>query len=71
VLSQVAGILGKYEISIATVIQRGQLPSGLVPVVMMTHEAREGDLQQALQEIDTLKVVAAKTVMIRVEENEG
>lgn len=71
VLSQVAGILGKYEISIATVIQRGQLPSGHVPVVMMTHEAREGDMQQALREIDNLKVVAAKTVMIRVEENDG
>jgi homoserine dehydrogenase len=67
VLSQVAGILGKHEISIATVIQRGRPGTGDVPVVMMTHEAREGALRQALQEIDNLKVVASKTVMIRVE----
>jgi homoserine dehydrogenase len=67
VLSQVAGILGDHDISIATVIQRGQLPTGAIPVVMMTHEAREGDMQKALKEIDNLQVVTAPTVMIRVE----
>jgi hypothetical protein len=34
---------------------------------MMTHEARERDLRTALEEIDRLPVVAARTVMLRVE----
>jgi homoserine dehydrogenase len=38
-----------------------------VPVVMMTHEARERDMRAALQAIDKLPVVAARTTMIRVE----
>jgi len=38
-----------------------------VPVVMMTHEARECDMRAALAGIDTLPVVASRTTMIRVE----
>jgi homoserine dehydrogenase len=71
VLSQVAGILGKYDISIAAVIQKGRQAAGEVPVVMMTHMAQEGAMRRALAEIDNLKVVAAKSVLIRVEGSEG
>jgi len=39
----------------------------VVPVVMMTHEARERDMRAALQAIDKLPVVASRTTMIRVE----
>jgi homoserine dehydrogenase len=38
-----------------------------VPVVMMTHSAREGSMQKALKEIDALEVVVDNTRMIRVE----
>ena len=38
-----------------------------VPVVMMTHEARERDMRAALAAIDKLPVVAGRTTMIRVE----
>ena len=65
VLSQVAGILGRHDISIASVIQKGR--AGAVPIVMMTHEARERDMRAALAAIDRLPVVAARTAMIRVE----
>jgi hypothetical protein len=34
---------------------------------MMTHEARERDMRQALTAIDALSVVAPPTMMIRVE----
>jgi homoserine dehydrogenase len=68
VLSQVAGILGQHEISIASVIQKGRAAVRAVPVVMMTHEALERDMRRALLEIDRLSVVADRTVMIRVEE---
>jgi homoserine dehydrogenase len=68
VLAQVAGILGRHEISIASVIQKGRGQMAAVPVVMMTHEAREGNMRSALEEIDRLDVVAAPTVLLRVED---
>jgi homoserine dehydrogenase len=71
VLSQVAGILGRHDISIATVIQKGRGGAAAVPVVMMTHEAIERNMRAALEEIDRLAVVAAPTVLLRVEAQEG
>jgi len=68
VLAQVAGILGRHEISIASVIQKTHQHAEVVPVVMMTHEAQEGNVRRALTEIDALPVIAAPTHMIRVEE---
>ncbi len=69
VLAQVAGILGKHKISIASVIQKMRQHAKAVPVVMMTHEAKEGSMQKALAEIDALSVVVHPTRMIRVEES--
>jgi homoserine dehydrogenase len=67
VLSRVAGILGDNDISIANVIQKGRATREAVPVVMLTHEARERDMRAALTAIDALPDVAASTMMIRVE----
>jgi homoserine dehydrogenase len=67
VLAQVTGILGRHEISIASVIQKVRQHAKAVPVVMMTHEAKEGSMRKALQEIDALRVVVSPTRMIRVE----
>ena len=67
VLAQVAGILGRHDISIASVIQKGRGHQAAVPMVMMTHEAAERDMQGALTEIDRLAVVAGPTVVLRVE----
>jgi homoserine dehydrogenase len=67
VLSRVAGILGENDISIASVIQKGRATGEAVPVVMMTHEARERDMRAALAAIDRLRVVSSPTTMIRVE----
>jgi homoserine dehydrogenase len=67
VLAQVAGILGHHDISIESVIQKGRAHGEAVPVVMMTHEARERDMRAALSAIDRLPVVAGRTTMIRVE----
>ncbi len=68
VLSKVSGILGDHEISIASVIQKGRHTRESVPVVMMTHEAVEGPMREALAEIDAVDAVTGKTVCIRVEE---
>jgi homoserine dehydrogenase len=69
VLAQIAGILGKNEISIASVIQKVRQQAKAVPVVMMTHIAQEGSMQKALKEINDLNVVVFPTRMIRVEES--
>ena len=67
VLSQVAGVLGHHEISIRSVMQKERHHAAAVPVVMMTHEARERNMRSALAEIDRLPVVAGPTVVLRVE----
>jgi homoserine dehydrogenase len=63
----VAGVLGDNDISIANVIQKGRATREAVPVVMLTHEARERDMRAALSAIDRLPDVAAATMMLRVE----
>jgi homoserine dehydrogenase len=69
VLGQITGCLGQNNISIESVIQKGRhLGGGDVPVVMMTHEARERDLLSSLQAIDNLPVVKAQSIFIRIEE---
>ncbi len=40
-----------------------------VPIVIMTHEAREGAVQDALAEIDRFDVISQKTGFIRIEDN--
>lgn len=68
VLSKIAGILGEKSISISSVIQKGRERDGAVPIVMLTHEAMERDVIDALKLIDKLDVLKGKTMMIRVEE---
>jgi homoserine dehydrogenase len=68
VLSKISGILGKHQISIKSVHQQGRDLVGAVPIVMITHEAREAAVQRALSEIDQLDVVKDKTILIRIED---
>jgi len=70
VLSKISGILGKYNISIVSVIQKGRHEGKAVPLVVLTHRAREKDVLRAVKEIDRLSIVAGKTVFIRVEGGE-
>ncbi|HHT9121408.1 MAG TPA: homoserine dehydrogenase [Candidatus Wunengus sp. YC63] len=68
VLAKISGILGNYDISIASVIQHKARENGNVPLVMMTHLAEEGNLQKALAEIKRLDVIKDNTKFLRVEE---
>jgi len=68
VLAKISGILGNYEISIASVIQHKAKENGNVPLVIMTHLAEEGNLQKALTEIKRLDVIKDHTKFLRVEE---
>jgi homoserine dehydrogenase len=67
VLSKISGILGKYGISIASVVQIGrQKGKGAVPIVMLTHETKEGLVSKALNEISKLDVVKGEVKKIRI-----
>ena len=68
VLSRVSGVLGKNNISISSVIQKGRGAAEAVPLVMMSHEAVERDVRRALDEINRMDCVAGPTMVIRVEE---
>ncbi|UCF90028.1 MAG: homoserine dehydrogenase [Desulfobacterales bacterium] len=68
VLSKISGILGRYGISIQSVHQKGRKSNGSVPVVMLTHRAKEADVRKALTEISGLDVVSAQPVLIRIED---
>ena len=68
VLGKLASVLGKYDVSIEQMVQEGHKTSEPVSVVVLTHPAREGDVQKALQEITTLDVVAAAPQALRIED---
>lgn len=69
VLSRISGILGKYDISIRSLQQKGRPVDGSVPLVMLTHSAKEADVRQALDEIATLDVVSDQPMFIRIEDD--
>ncbi len=68
VLSKITGILGKYEISIKSVHQKGRKTNSSVPLVMLTHLAEEADVIKAMSEISLLNVVSDEPVLIRIED---
>lgn len=68
VLSKISGVLGENNISISSVIQKGRVEKGAVPIVMLTHEAREKDVVKALNELADLDILMDRTMMIRVEQ---
>jgi homoserine dehydrogenase len=68
VLSKIAGIMADHSISIHSVIQKGRDRSGTVPVVFVTHLAREADIQEASERIGQLDTVEGKPVILRIED---
>lgn len=68
VLAEITGILGRHQLSIASVIQHEPSENfdGFVPLVIMTHEATEGEAAAAVAEIDRLSVVRGNSVRMRV-----
>ena len=58
VLSRIAGILGRNQISISSVIQKGRKThGGTVSIFMITHEACESNMQKAMQQIKRLSIM--------------
>lgn len=67
VLADITGILGTHGISIASVIQHEPTELGAgVPLVIMTHYARQASLRLAMQEIDSRPTVTAPSTCLSV-----
>ncbi len=61
-------LLGKHNVSIASVIQKADLAEdgSDVPVVVLTHAAREADVEAAIEEIHASGVVGERPVRLRI-----
>jgi len=68
VLAEIAGALGKQNISIASVIQHEaeEGSQGVVPLVIMTHNTTEGAMCRAIAAIDQLTFMRSRSVRMRV-----
>jgi homoserine dehydrogenase len=67
-LAQVTGVLSKHNISISAMLQKDQNGGDYLPVIILTHEARERELTAALREIAALDVSGPTMVRMMVED---
>ncbi len=67
VLSKISGILGNNNISIKSVIQLNK-GEDWVPLIVLTHKAKEKNIQNALHEIHKLDIIKDKTLLIRIDD---
>ncbi|MFA5519469.1 MAG: homoserine dehydrogenase [Spirochaetota bacterium] len=66
ILSKISGILGNYNISIASVMQK-EVNEANVPLIIVTHEAVESEMFQCIEEIKKFDFVKDSITIIRVE----
>ena len=67
VIAAVTGILGDHRISLEALVQKERHATRAVPVVMLTHTTREGNLQAAAARIAHLPDVVEAPLVLRVE----
>ena len=68
VLAAIASALGQQGISIASVMQKELDHPEYVPVIFLTHQARERAVRAAVAEVERAPFVRCKTQLIRIEE---
>lgn len=68
VLAATSEVLGRHQVSIASVIQKETYESGEAQIVFLTYQAEEAAVRTALEEIAGLDVVTGIGAVIRVEE---
>lgn len=66
VLHQISGILSDLNISIESVSQKRQEVGKEVPIFMVTHNAPEKNIQEAVKKIEKLELVRDEIVLIRL-----
>ncbi|MFO7821636.1 MAG: homoserine dehydrogenase [Lentisphaeria bacterium] len=68
-MSRITNILGKLNISIASVTQQ-EIYGETAPVVLLTYQAREANVQKAVEQLRDLDVVTEEPVLLRIEDLE-
>jgi homoserine dehydrogenase len=68
ILAKISGALGENGISIESMVQTSRKAGEVVPIVIMTHVAKEMDVRNALEKIDNLGITTEKTNLIRIED---
>ncbi len=68
VFGQIASVLGRHGISIASLLQKETRVGEQVPVIVITHHACEKEFVSAIKEMDEMPVVGAETVRLRIED---
>lgn len=67
VLSDIAGVLGDHDISISSMVQpENEGKDGFVPIVLLTHEALESQMQQAIEKILKFDFVKKDYLRLRI-----
>ncbi len=67
VLAKVATILSEQGISIEALIQKDTNASELVPIILLTHQTQEANMNEALRQIEALEDISGDIMRIRVE----
>jgi homoserine dehydrogenase len=68
VLAKIASIFGHFNVSISDVIQQERKVGRVVPLVLLTHETYEKNIQHAVKKINTLSTIKSGTQVLRIEE---
>ena len=67
VLAKISQVLGQRKISISDVIQKEWRTGSVVPLILLTHNAYEDAVRNAVRSIDKLSVIKSKTQVLRIE----
>lgn len=70
VLASIAGVFGNHKVSLGSVIQKRTLDvsgASMAELVLITHDVKEQDIQDALRAIKGMSIVGAVENVIRVE----
>jgi homoserine dehydrogenase len=56
---------GKYQVSLESVVQTG-FQGEMAEIVVVTHDVKEGDFRQSLEEIHTMEAIDSIPSILRV-----
>lgn len=67
VMASITVILGEGGVSIDSIVQRSRAPGEPVPIVILTHDTREGEMMKAMERLAALPAVTEEPRLIRIE----
>jgi homoserine dehydrogenase len=66
VLETITGVLNKNKISVKSITQKTDLDDGKVPIIIVSHETKEKNIQKAISKINDLEEVKEEINLIRI-----